>query len=403
MKILKFTLILIILISAIISNPIPLPNEDQPKPSHPNHINPETFKKLMQILESKSIVDLRKITFEIEKVFHNGDNKETRQFLLDLEKKYMIGYIQKKLGDKRAMKKLEEMMTMNGNDVKKAKPFTPLPIGGNIHDYIASMDINDLRETVLGIAAHHRIANNIPEDAEGELHDYVFKMGQHDLITNIIKEINEHPEINDLHAIEQLVLRYKVLHGGDARIYPLPDEKESEKEIDKEVEEHLKSIERKEIMDLALSCERYHKSVYNMTHVYGGLHDYIWNLSDDLIREYIKKEIREHPELNKLSSMKYVGEFNFGIDKIILTMNKTELINLSYKLEKYHKQAIGQSQEFLGGLHDNIWKWNEDEILTYIVKEIKEHKELNNEKQFLEMQQSDSGEANLKLLVDEGL
>jgi len=36
----------------------------------------------------------------------------------------------------------------------------------------------------------------------------------------------------------------------------------------------------------------------------GGLHDYIWRLNEDQIREIILKEIKEHPEINSLEKLK---------------------------------------------------------------------------------------------------
>jgi len=72
------------------------------------------------------------------------------------------------------------------------------------------------------------------------------------------------------------------------------------------IEEHLKNLSKEDLIKLAFQCEKYHnKLLYGESRpIMGGLHDYIWRLNEDQIREIILKEIKEHPEINSLEKLK---------------------------------------------------------------------------------------------------
>jgi hypothetical protein len=185
--------------------------------------------------------------------------------------------------------------------------YKPIPIGGGLHDYLFNKSRDELIKIALVLDQYHREINHLP-GIEGGIHDYINKLSDHEIREFISKEANEHPEVNNSDGIEKL-LRGEIKKDNDT--------------VDKEVGNYLLNLDRENLMKIAFNAEKYHKKVNHMEGSLGGLHDYIWNLSDDKIREYITKEVKEHSDLNKLETLKsMINDTNENI-----TLLSTDVIN----------------------------------------------------------------------------
>ena len=167
---------------------------------------------------------------------------------------------------------------------------------------------------------------------------------------------------------------------------------QKENQMDKDVIDYVMSLERVELIDLAYNLERYHRTVFNQTGLMGGLHDYVFKISDDKIRNYIFKELNEHPEIcNKSILQKFVSSsksqteeipeykrdfiLGEGIHDYLQTLDRPKMNSLALALENYHRKL---KDEFIfGGLHDYVDSVSDEDIRSYILKEINEHSEIN--------------------------
>lgn len=156
------------------------------------------------------------------------------------------------------------------------------------------------------------------------------------------------------------------------------------------IHDALMGMERKDLEKWALAAERYHKEKSEIK-TRGGLHDRIFSMSDQDLREYIFNKSEEYDEINSTEAMndlvkKYkIGERkgNFerpilggdgGLSGVLATGEKAQLVKYALALEKYHNKG----NEVVGGIHDQIDNWTREEVVEYIIKETDEHKEVNN-------------------------
>ncbi len=177
------------------------------------------------------------------------------------------------------------------------------------------------------------------------------------------------------------------------RVSHLDLKTEQEPHLEKDVIDYVMSLNRSELIEVAYSLERYHRIVFNQTQLMGGLHDYVFKISEDQIRNFVFKELVEHPEISKkplienlvLSSKtqieelkKYDRDFIIGggIHDYLITLDRPMMNKLALALENYHRK---QRDEFMfGGLHDYINQISEEDLRSYISKEANEHNEINN-------------------------
>lgn len=161
-------------------------------------------------------------------------------------------------------------------------------------------------------------------------------------------------------------------------------------QCDEDVTDYVKNMERSELIELAYTLENYHRKVKGQKHLMGGLHDYVFKIPDDHIRKYIFDELLEHPEICKKEAiLSLLKESNLsteeekdrdfmmggGIHDFLYSLESADLKKLALGLEAYHRK---QKDEFVfGGLHDYINSITDEELRTYISKEVNEHQEVN--------------------------
>jgi hypothetical protein len=218
-----------------------------------------------------------------------------------------------------------------------------------------------------------------------KIEQHVTELSANFLREFITKEVNEHPEINDILQLDKIVNDYKRIQ---------------------EVKTYIASLFRDDLIKLSFSCEKEHKKEHGMEHSLGGLHDYIWQMTDDQIREYVMKESQEHENINSVEKLNLLlGRDSTGIKAYLANLLRDDLVSLAFKCEEQHKKSHGNVQS-IGGLHDFIWSLSDDQISDYIMKESKEHEELNSAEKLnllLTKKSDDKKEENLKEKSIEGM
>jgi hypothetical protein len=152
------------------------------------------------------------------------------------------------------------------------------------------------------------------------------------------------------------------------------------------VVERLQALDRKKLEAISLAVDQYHRKEDKDMLIGGGIHDYLWRASDDEIRAYIAKELKEHPELDDIAIIESMAkeyekkdhgiEITQGVRIYLASLDKDHLAKLALGLEKYHRKQTGQDG-LIGGLHDYITNLSEDDLRDSIVSEIKCHTEMN--------------------------
>jgi hypothetical protein len=250
---------------------------------------------------------------------------------------------------------------------------------GGLHDYIFTLPRETLVKWAFTTEKYHREVNQV--NPRGGLHDYIQRLSNQEIINIILKEVDEHPELDSKDKLESLINKYQVSNGpvigGDGGLHDI-----------------IFRLPRETLNTWALTTEAYHRDI-NHQHLLGGLDDYISSLSNEQVIDYIMKEIKEHPEIafkakldglakkyninsnsvHEVSSQQ--GEVNMpgadgGLHDVIATMKRRDLVDWAFALEHYHNGG-----PVLGGLHDYIFNLSNEEVKARIIKELGEHREIN--------------------------
>jgi len=260
------------------------------------------------------------------------------------------------------------------NEVEKDKKKEPLPIGGGIHDHLYSFDREKLIAVTLAVEKYHRKILK-EENFIGGIHDYVWRIPDDELRSYIIREVNEHPEINDITVIEEM-----------AKEYEKP--KEDEFELGPGVHDYLNTQERDNLIQMALKMERYHRKQVGTERFLGGLHDYVFYLPNQEIHNYVVREIKCHPELNKVEELqklikedtkekKMVFLEEVAVDKVdslAKAINGANREKLELTLAELNKQLQNKYKFLLDFLHP----FTNEDIRMFIRKIVEENKKLLN-------------------------
>jgi len=261
------------------------------------------------------------------------------------------------------------------------------PIRGGLHDYIFRMPRETLIRWALVTERYHRKVNN-QEHLLGGLDDYINRLSNQEIVSVILKEADEHPEIASSQKLESLTVEYGMgtqnteapRMGGDGGLH-----------------DFIWRLPREKLNSWALATEAYHRDI-NHQHLMGGLDDYVTSLTNEQVVEYIMKEVKEHPEIanqEKLDSLttKYNINVNSvhqpikevqksdttgriggdgGLHDYIWRLPRATLESWAFATEKYHNK----NEQLLGGLHDYIASLTNQQVIDFVMKEVKEHPEI---------------------------
>lgn len=158
-----------------------------------------------------------------------------------------------------------------------------------------------------------------------------------------------------------------------------------------EFDEYLSSLDETSLVDLAKRMEDHIKGDKN---IIGGMHDYVRNMDKTGLITFIKEKYYKSKEQfenfdfkQKLNDVIHTS-LSFLNDEIEITkkinstptlnylksLNKSDLINLALKLEKYDRT---DKKMILGGLHDYVNSLSEEKIIEEINKLLDNHPYLN--------------------------
>jgi len=262
---------------------------------------------------------------------------------------------------------------------------------GGLHDYVFRLPRETLIKWALTTEAYHRDVNH--QHLLGGLDDYINTLANDKIADYIMKEVKEHPEIAFKAKLEGLSQKYNIdvntVHNDeDGKMEANPGFP------DKGLLDILQTTQRGLFNNWALALEKYHREVNNL-HLMGGLHDYIHTLTDDQVRDYIKKELKEHPDVAFTTSLNgLVSKYNISeksvhssipdgtmeanpgfpdstVFDILMSTQRNVFSNWALALEKYHREV--NNLHLMGGLHDYIHTLTDDQVRDYVKKELKEH------------------------------
>ena len=318
-------------------------------------------------------------------------------YVFDLTNKQIVSKILKETDEHPEIanqEKLESLSIEYGlSSIKEPLKVQSTNIGGDggIHDYIWRLPREKLISWAITSETYHREVNH--QHLVGGLEDYVNSLKNEDIINYILAQVKEHPELAKKGKLDSLSENYNI----DVNSFHIPEKPVTSSIIggDGGFHDFIWRTERPVLNNWAIACERYHIKVNNLQLI-GGLHDYINNLSNQQVIEYILNKVKEHPELanaQKLNSL--VTEIGIsdttglksniapkstiiggdgGLHDYIWKSDRLVLNKWALTSEKYHRKV--NNLNILGGLNDYIDALTNQQVIEYIIKEIKEHPEI---------------------------
>jgi hypothetical protein len=127
---------------------------------------------------------------------------------------------------------------------------------------------------------------------------YMEELEKHEIIQYILKKITENRDKLESFLKEKIYKKQDELNKNEMVFLA-----DKEFELDMEVQKYIETMDREKLTTMAIHLEKYHRKELGQGHVLGGIHDYIFRLTEEEIRNYIMKEIKEHPDLNNVKKL----------------------------------------------------------------------------------------------------
>jgi len=164
---------------------------------------------------------------------------------------------------------------------------------GGFHDALGTASKEQLMMWALTTEAYHRDINH--QHLMGGLDDYISSLSRDQIVSYILKETKEHPELANTDKLNSLGQKYNIsanaIHSDDQSMgINLP----------KTIENILAYSDRSTINKYALASEKYFREMKGVR-LMGGLHDYISTLTNDQVINYILEKSQIYPELGNIS------------------------------------------------------------------------------------------------------
>jgi len=259
---------------------------------------------------------------------------------------------------------------------------------GGLHDYIFRLSRQEL--TNMAFAAERygqEMRGGMP--ILGGLHDYINGMSDAEIAQYVLDQAKKYPELNSYDRLRDLQIQYGIIHGETGE---MPTFGDATMKMGGLVD-FLWREPRENLEAFALSTEKYHRDI-NGQHLYGGLHDRIASMSVLDLASYILKEAREHPEIDDYNKLKSLSmEYGFiknetavvlleeepmkvgGLSDFLWREPRKNLEAFALSTEKYHRTV--KNLHLMGGLHDYINTMSNLDLADYILRETREHPEID--------------------------
>lgn len=135
-----------------------------------------------------------------------------------------------------------------------------------------------------------------------------------------------------------------------------------------------------DLKKLALGAEKYHRVINDLTHMKGGLHDYIDSLSDEKIIKIIKDYINLYPVLESKAFFEEIAQidrsfaYTLPVLHSLKYLSRSTLIKYGETCEQYHRQV--REIQAVGGFHDIAKTLNTQELVDAVKACLKENPQL---------------------------
>jgi hypothetical protein len=226
------------------------------------------------IKENKELVNLEKLNEVIE--------GPQLKFLSESQPQYQSQYQTQSQSQYQSQSKSEEGLTCGG-----------------LHDYIFLKDRKTLLKWALaGDAYQNSKCSPITQKEEVRYdnnRNLILNMSNEELIKFILNKARRYKELDNGDMLDRLSENFckeKLI--------------ENMKKIQK-LNSALSKLDRQKLIRYAYACEFYERKGQQ---IYGGLHDYIHNLSNDQIRAYITRKAQKYEELNSLENLEIFSRFS---------------------------------------------------------------------------------------------
>jgi hypothetical protein len=178
---------------------------------------------------------------------------------------------------------------------------------------LKSYDKDNLIQIYLTIDSYLKNSTRIDEVVHQNLH----MLTEEQLRTNIIDKLAAHPELNNIEKLKRLTDEFK--HAI---------------KISHEAIDFINTLTRDELTRLSIRIEKYHKKQLGMEFAIGGLHDYIWRMSEQEIKWNLYTEITEHKELDNVDKLKDMLSKTNVINKEEFTQNFFKILKNITEIKK---------------------------------------------------------------------
>jgi len=271
---------------------------------------------------------------------------------------------------------------VSGKDGKMKTRGTEPKVGkmGGLHDFIYRLDRETLTSWAYAAERYYRKVNNL--HLFGGVHDRIRGMTNMDIVEYVLEKANELPELDSKSKLDELALEYGFVKKNESLNF-LDEEKEGG------LHDYIILLPRSSLNRWAISAQLYHREELK-EELDGGLMDYVGTLSDEDVIAFILKEAEEHKKINGQFLDELVVKYGLtdweprisrvhkkigGLHDYIFRTDKDTLQKWALTCEKHH--ILVEGHEFFVGGHDYIQNMKDNEIAEFILKEVKEHKELD--------------------------
>lgn len=187
----------------------------------------------------------------------------------------------------------------------------------------------------------------------GGLHDYAYTLKFEELVNVCMNIIIRNAELGFEGKLDFILNKYlsdpNPILGG--------------------IEDYLRDFFRPELEKMALALEEKRNKLEGTVGLIGGLHDYIFKLSDDQVISIISNHLIVFPEVRKAGDLEQLsGVVKYGLRSVINQKDIKIIQKYCLGLEKYESEKTGRP---LGNLSENIDNMTTEDLLNYISRKMK--------------------------------
>lgn len=244
--------------------------------------------------------------------------------------------------------------------------------GSKIHEYLSEthpieIPLDKLQEFLLTLEKDTLVSMLIVADEYdrdmklrfGGAADYAFRLSKEEMIIMLMQLANKYPELLHRGYFMSLFEQYEEQLAG-AYI--------------SQVSKLLETLKKSQLISVALRMEEYYKTKRQIF-VLGGLHDYIYSLSESEIKGIIRDFLADYPELRSVTFLdSLLKNPDFTIRSAINGLPAEDLRVILLALNKFDEEKQNKEVE---GREAAIKAYDREDLLAEIFDMLNEYPELN--------------------------